>query len=327
MHDDPTAPLPRGLYRHRRQYRTRVRDEWLYFGSDYVAAVSAYAAWKHSGGGKPGTIAWLLDNFVGVACPGRVKAKTMAPRTARDYLRDAEILKKGLGHIPARRLEAKHVATFRDERAQDAPSHVRNEMACLSAALIVGTGEQELSSVECGDGRAPPPQDGPRTADHDDEYLTIYDRAQPSVQLAMVLGCGRWGCRPTSSSWAHATSSRTASRTRCAFVAARPRCQSNWKSSVSSPIALAPFLNRAIAASDLRATRRRQAVHRRRHRRDVPALLRWHQAAAGGSAVSRILGCAICAPRVRRRCTGLAWTFASSKRCSDTRACRRRRST
>lgn len=186
VHHDPTAPLPRGLYRHRRQYRTRVRDEWLYSGSDYVDAVSAYAAWKHSGGGKPGTIAWLLDNFVGVACPGRVKAKTMAPRTARDYLRDAEILKKGLGHIPARRLEAKHVAKFRDERAQDSPSHVRNEMACLSAALSWALEAGTIERNVAVDVRRPRKMIRERLIT-DDEYLTIYDRAQASVQLAMVL--------------------------------------------------------------------------------------------------------------------------------------------
>jgi hypothetical protein len=110
----------------------------------------------------------------------------MAPRTARDYLRDAEILKKGLGHIPAKRLEAKHVAKFRDERAQDAPSHVRNEMACLSAALSwaleAGTIERNVAM----DVRRPRKMVRERLIS-DDEYLTIYDRAQPSVQLAMVL--------------------------------------------------------------------------------------------------------------------------------------------
>ena len=76
-----------------------------------------------------------MDLFVGQVCPDRVKAKTVAARTARDYLRDTPIIKKGIGHIPMAALEPKHIAKFRDTRAQAAPSHVRNEMACLSSAL------------------------------------------------------------------------------------------------------------------------------------------------------------------------------------------------
>jgi integrase len=186
MIDDPNRPLPKGLYLHRRQYRARIPGEWIYFGSDYVAAVSAYAAWKHAGGGKPGTIAWLLDNFVGVACPGRVKARTMAPRTARDYLRDAGVLKTGLGHIPVNRLEAKHVAKFRDARAQDAPSHVRNEMACLSAALSWALEAGDIGRNVAMDVRRPSKSVRERLIS-DDEYLTVYDRAQASVRLAMLL--------------------------------------------------------------------------------------------------------------------------------------------
>ncbi|TAG15385.1 MAG: hypothetical protein EAZ40_13685, partial [Rhodobacterales bacterium] len=55
--------------------------------------------------------------------------------TARDYAADSRTLKAGLGHIPLRSLSAEHVATYRDARAQDAPAHVRHELACLSAAL------------------------------------------------------------------------------------------------------------------------------------------------------------------------------------------------
>ena len=65
----------------------------------------------------------------------RVTAKKMAPRTAKDYGIDAEVIFTGLGHIPIRALEPKHIVKFADERAKTNPAHVRNELACLSAAL------------------------------------------------------------------------------------------------------------------------------------------------------------------------------------------------
>src|SRR5688572_30472725 len=56
------------------------------------------------------------------------------PTYRRDYARDKGALKDGLGHIPMRALTAQHVAEYRDVRAQTT-SHIRHELACLSAAL------------------------------------------------------------------------------------------------------------------------------------------------------------------------------------------------
>jgi|SRR5665213_334753 len=187
LHTDPNKPLPSGLWKHRQQYRARLPGrEWVSFGSDYVAAMAAYAAWRHNGGGKPGTVEWLLDEFVGRACPLRVKAQTLAPRTARDYLTDSVVLKKGLGHIPVGKLEAKHVAKFRDARAQGAPTHVRNEMACLSAALSWAVEVGHLARNVAKDVRRPRKSIRERLIT-DDEYLVVYERALPSVRLAMSL--------------------------------------------------------------------------------------------------------------------------------------------
>lgn len=84
LHIDPAKPLPPGLYRDWQQYRARLPGKpWVSFGTDYIAAMAAFAAWKQQTGTLK-TIAWLLDLFVGQVCQARVKAKTMAARTARD---------------------------------------------------------------------------------------------------------------------------------------------------------------------------------------------------------------------------------------------------
>jgi len=93
-HQDPREPLPPGLYKEGRQYRARVASDqpWTYFGVDYAEAMRGYAAWRRDGV-KLETVAWLLDLFASTVCNGYVKSGKLKPRTARDYSRDAKILK------------------------------------------------------------------------------------------------------------------------------------------------------------------------------------------------------------------------------------------
>ncbi|MEO8977626.1 MAG: tyrosine-type recombinase/integrase [Casimicrobiaceae bacterium] len=158
---------------------------WTYFGEEYVAAVAAYAAWRHDGPSVE-TVEWLLDLFVGQACPGFVRAGRMAARTARDYRRDAEIVKRGMGKIPLAALQPKHVAQFADVRAQDAPSHVRNELACLSAALSYGVKTGRVATNVAMQVSRPSRKIRQRLIT-DSEYLKVYEKASDSVQLAMTL--------------------------------------------------------------------------------------------------------------------------------------------
>jgi integrase len=186
LRTDPREPLPLGLYKIGRQYRARLPGGvWHYFGTDYVSAVSGYAAWSHSGRAAD-TVGWLLDLFTGSICPSRVRAKRLSPRTARDYAHDAAILKKGLGHIPLAALEAKHVARFRETRAEAAPSHVRNEMACLSAALSYAVESGRVGANVAKDVARPPRSKRMRLIT-DAEYLTVYHRCGASLRLAMTL--------------------------------------------------------------------------------------------------------------------------------------------
>lgn len=186
LHVDGSKPLPPGLYLEGRQYRARLPNgPWVNFGTEYVAAMAGYAAWRHDRNDAR-TVGWLLDIFVGQVCPGKVKALTLAARTARDYLRDSAILKKGLGHIPLAALEARHISKFRDERGKDAPSHVRNELACLAAALTHGT-EQGYVATNVAQKVRRPGKSVRQRLISDSEYLSVYAVAGASVRLAMTL--------------------------------------------------------------------------------------------------------------------------------------------
>lgn len=66
-----------------------------------------------------GTVGSLIDWYLVNVAPKK------APRTYKDNLKEAEFLKKGLGHIPYTQLKPHHVATYRDERGKDAPIRAR----------------------------------------------------------------------------------------------------------------------------------------------------------------------------------------------------------
>lgn len=189
LHTDSAEPLPRGLVKARRQFRARASSAhpWVYFGTDYPAALQAFAVWKQTGA-RPGvlTVGDWLDLCIAQHWPARVKAGKIAPRTARDYGRDAAVVKLGLGKIPLHALAPPHVVTFRDARAAAAPSHSRNEVACLSAALSIAV---ELGKVPTNVARevAWPSRRVRERLITDDEYLAAYAHAGPTVRLAMLL--------------------------------------------------------------------------------------------------------------------------------------------
>lgn len=183
---DANEPLPPGLYKVGRQFRSRLLGgPWVYFGTNYVSAMEGYAAWRREGANAD-TVGWLLDLFTSTVCAGYVKAGRLKPRTARDYQRDARILKDGIGHIPLRALKPKHVIDYRNARAQDAPSHVRNEMACLSAALSYAVETSRIERNPCLDVGRPKRRRRLRLVT-DQEYLDVYAKAEPSVKIAMSL--------------------------------------------------------------------------------------------------------------------------------------------
>jgi integrase len=187
VHVNGKQPLPPGLYKAGRQFRARrsSTSDWVYFGEVYPEALAAFGAWVGATESRR-DVAWLLDHFTGEVCPLRVRGKQLASRTAKDYLRDSVVLKAGLGKIPLAALEAKHVAQFRDARAEAAPSHVRNEMGCLSAALSCAVESGYIARNVAKDVRRPRKAVRERLIT-DDEYLAVRSVAGASVRLAMVL--------------------------------------------------------------------------------------------------------------------------------------------
>lgn len=191
LHIDPARPLPAGLVKAHRQYRARLSSKhpWVYFGTDYPAALEAFGAWRQENGGPARlTVSQWLDLCISTHWPARVKAKKIAPRTACDYGRDAPLVKKGVGHIPLVALQPRHVAIFRDARAAAAPVHARNEVACLSAALSIAVELGKVPSNVAREIRWPSRQVRTRLVS-DDEYLAVYNAAAEggSVRLAMIL--------------------------------------------------------------------------------------------------------------------------------------------
>lgn len=183
---DLDEPLPRGLYKDGRLFRARrPGGPWQYFGRDYLAALTAFKAWQ-AARAAPASIGQLLETCVGRVWPDRVRAGRLAPRTLRDYGKDAEMLTKGLGHIPIAALSARHVARYRDARAVSNPAHVRNELACLAAALSWAVEDGLVGANVCRDVRRPRRAVRGRLVS-DAEYLNVYAQAPASVRLAMVL--------------------------------------------------------------------------------------------------------------------------------------------
>lgn len=186
LHTDPREPLPPGLYKKGRQFRARrLGGPWCYFGTDYVDAMAAFAAWRQQGA-VVHTVDWLLNQCVGTVWPARERAGKLAKRTRRDYVHDSEILRKGLGPIPLAALEPRHIAKFRDARAESAPAHVRNELACLSAALTWAVEDGHVATNVALQVTRPTKGVRDRLIS-DDEYLAVYEHALASVRLAMTL--------------------------------------------------------------------------------------------------------------------------------------------
>jgi integrase len=184
LHDDPLRPLPKGLYRARRQFRTRHRDgHWIYFAGPYEDACRAYRQWRGEGPAEyEGSVAWLLDWYLTDIAPGRLRARTL-----RDYRRDAETIKAGLGKCHKDELAPPHIATYRDARVADgARVHVNRELAVLRGCYTAASERGLVTSNPCAVVRRMSEAKRDRLIS-DGEYLAVYARAVRSVQIAMTL--------------------------------------------------------------------------------------------------------------------------------------------
>ncbi len=113
-------------------------------------------------------------------------ASKKAPGTYAGNLREAENLKKGLGHIPYNQLKPHHVAIYRDERGKNAPVRANREKAMLSHVYTKAMEKGMVDFNPCrGIKRNPEKRRERMIEDH--EYQGVYNCAEPSVQRMMTL--------------------------------------------------------------------------------------------------------------------------------------------
>jgi integrase len=185
---DPLRPMPTGLYLHKDgRYRSPVTGGgYHYFGKDYETATHDYRVWR---GDTPtearGTVGALLDWYIALIAPTRVK-----PRTVADYRRYINrCLKPVLGHLNVNELTSAHLAQYRDKRAIHAPSQVMKEFAPLSQAykFAIENGTAKYNPVP---DVVAPRKAPPRTRYiSNEEFLLVYnaDSTPDVIKKAMTL--------------------------------------------------------------------------------------------------------------------------------------------
>lgn len=172
--------LPPRVYMHHGAFRYVPRDgKPVSLGRDYGEAMRKWASIV-----KPatevGTVASLIDWYIANVAPGK------APRTYRDNLKEAEHLKKGLGHIPYSQLKPHHVATYRDVRGQDAPVRANREKSLLSHVYTKAMEKGMVDSNPCRGVRRNSEKARERMIE-DHEYQKAFALAEPSVRRMMTL--------------------------------------------------------------------------------------------------------------------------------------------
>lgn len=163
-----------GAYR----YVPRVGSP-ISLGRDYGEAMRKWATIV-----KPatevGTVSSLLDWYLVNIAPQK------APRTYQDNLKEAENLKKGLGHIPYTHLKPHHVATYRDTRGVEAPVRANREKALLSHVYTKAMEKGMVDFNPCRGVRRNSEKARERMIE-DFEFQAVFNLAEPSVKRIMTL--------------------------------------------------------------------------------------------------------------------------------------------
>lgn len=126
------------------------------------------------------TVSSLIDWYLVNVAPNK------APRTFEDNKKEAEFLKKGLGHIPYSQLKPHHVATYRDTRGKDAPVRANREKALLSHVYTKAMEKGMVDFNPCRGVRRNTEKARERMIE-DHEYQTVLAKAELSVKRMMTL--------------------------------------------------------------------------------------------------------------------------------------------
>jgi len=172
--------LPPRVYEHHGAFRYVPRDgSPIHLGREYGEAMKKWASIVNPAE-EVGTLAALIDWYLVEVAPKK------APRTYQDNLKEAENLKKGLGHIPYSQLKPYHVAQYRDARGQEAPVRANREKALLSHVFT--------KAMECGKAEFNPCRGVKRNTEkprermiEDYEYQAVFALAEESIKILMTL--------------------------------------------------------------------------------------------------------------------------------------------
>lgn len=172
--------LPPRVYEHHGAFRyVPLGEKPISLGRDYSEAMRKWASIVQPAG-ELGTVSALIDWYLVNVAPKK------APRTYQDNLKEAEYLKKGLGHIPYVHLKPHHVAQYRDTRGQDAPVRANREKALLSHVYTKAMERGMVNFNPCRGVKRNPEKRRERMIE-DREYQAVYALAESSVRRLMTL--------------------------------------------------------------------------------------------------------------------------------------------
>jgi integrase len=177
-------------FRHGAFYYRHRDGRWERIGSDLTAAKKR-AALYNDPTGVYGTTGYWLDRFL-VDCEERVKAGTLAERTAADYAKNVVPLKQFFGSMLPEDIKAAHVQDYLEIGANTGrPVRANRERACLSSCLswLMRKGHAPLTTNPCmqASGTQGNPESKRERYVTDEEYRAVHAAAGTQVRLLMDL--------------------------------------------------------------------------------------------------------------------------------------------
>lgn len=181
---NPSQGLPKGVQlRSGTFYYTHRSGKWQNLGKDSVEAFKIAAELNGQTRAVTGTMsAWFKKWKKEI--DARVAAKTLAPRTKKDYFQAIEMLDPFLGHMHPTLIESAHVKEYLDiGRDEDRPVRANREKAALSSCMswMIERSLGGLKTNICLDVKRNPETRRTRYVS-DQEYLKVYRFCSPVLR-------------------------------------------------------------------------------------------------------------------------------------------------
>ena len=180
---NPAQGLPKGVQLRSGTFYYTHRDKWQNLGKDSAEAFRVAAELNGQTKALTGTMSAWFGKWK-KEIDAKVDAKTLAPRTKKDYFQAIEILEPFFGHMHPTLIEAAHVQEYLDiGRDEDRPVRANREKAALSSCMswMMARSFGGLKKNVCLDVKRNP--ETPRTRYvSDQEYLRVYRFASPVLR-------------------------------------------------------------------------------------------------------------------------------------------------